>query len=68
MNTLHKKRPGLYNNIENVILHQDNVPSYSAARIQLEIDVPIQQFNRSLDSSVMCKKASQVYRTHLRIL
>lgn len=39
MNALRKKRPALYNNIENVILHQDNAPSHTAARTQLEIDV-----------------------------
>ena len=39
MHALRKKRPALYNNIENVILHQDNAPSHTAARTQLEIDV-----------------------------
>ena len=39
MNALRKKRPALYNNIENVMLHQDNAPSHTAASTQLEIDV-----------------------------
>ena len=39
MHALRKKRPALYNNIKNVILHQDNAPSHTAARTQLEIDV-----------------------------
>ena len=39
VHALRKKRPILYNNFENVILHQDNAPSHTAARTQLEIDV-----------------------------
>ena len=39
MNALRKKRPALYNNIENVILHHDNASSHTAARTQLEINV-----------------------------
>ena len=39
MNALRKKRRDLYDNIENMIFHQDNAPSHTAGRTQLEIDV-----------------------------
>ena len=37
--SLRKKRPDMADNLENVVLHQDNAPSHTANRTQLEIDL-----------------------------
>lgn len=36
---LRKKRPGMEENIENVLLHQDNAPAHRARYTELELDV-----------------------------
>ena len=37
--SLRKKRPDMADDLENVVLHQDNAPSHTANRTQLEIDL-----------------------------
>ena len=39
IHAIRKKRPALAKNMENLILHQDNAPSHTDERTQLEIDV-----------------------------
>ncbi|WAR01279.1 MOS1T-like protein [Mya arenaria] len=36
---LHKKRPGMEEDIENVLFHQDNAPAHRARYTELELDV-----------------------------
>ena len=39
MNTIRKKWPELYADVENIIFHQDNAPSHTARQMQFEIDL-----------------------------
>ena len=39
LRALRKKRPHMSENIENVLLHQDNVPCHSSKHTQAELDI-----------------------------